>query len=274
MDTKQAKLEARILNKISKMTRHSHTILTERGNSAIYLALAIAKRINPRPHVLIPDQGGWISFKNYPKHFNFSIRELQTDYGLIKTRGLRSKTKTASAILVTSFAGYFAEQPLKSISKVCKETGCLLIEDASGAIGDRKLCNGKYADIVVGSFEKSGPISIGYGGFISLSNLKYLEAISDQLSIFKTHGLLYKELRGSLNSKRLKKMLAKAEKVKKDLKKFNIIHADKRGLNVVTRFDPEVIKYCHERDYHYTLCPNYTRINEKAICIELKRQGI
>ncbi len=271
MDTKQAKLESRILKKISKMTRHSHTILTERGNSAIYIALAIAKKMNPRPHVLIPDQGGWISFKNYPKHLNFNVKELQTDYGLIKTRGLRSKTKTASALLMTSFAGYFAEQPLKSISKICKETGCLLIEDASGAIGDRKLCNGKYSDIVVGSFEKSGPISIGYGGFISLSNLKYLEAISDKLSLFKTHSSLYKELEGSLNNKRLKKMLATAEKVKKDLSKFDIIHSKKRGLNIVAKFNPEVIRHCHKEGYHYTLCPNYTRVNEKAICIELKR---
>ncbi len=271
MDTKQAKLESRILNKISKMTRHSHTILTERGNSAIYLALAIAKKANPRPHVLIPDQGGWISFKNYPKHLNFNVKEIPTDYGIIKTRGLRSQTKTAAALLLTSFAGYFAEQPLKKISKICKETGCLLIEDASGAIGDRKLCNGKYSDIVVGSFEKSGPVSIGYGGFLSLSNLKYLESTSDRLSMFKTHSLLYKDLKGTLNNKRLKRMLAKAEEVKKDLSKFDLIHANKRGLNVVARFDPKVIKYCHEEGYHYTLCPNYTRTNEKAICIELKR---
>src|SRR3989339_472000 len=179
MKTFNPKTEERVLKNISRMTRHSHTILTERGNSAIYLALAIAKRINPRPHMLIPDQGGWISFKNYPKNFNFNIKELNTDYGVIKTRGLRSHTKTASALILTSFAGYFAEQPLKQISKICKATGCLLIEDASGAIGDRKLCNGKYADVVVGSFEKSGPVSLGYGGFISVSNLKYFEAISD-----------------------------------------------------------------------------------------------
>ncbi len=271
MDTKQAKLEERVTKKISKLTRHSHTVLTERGNSAIYLALAIAKRVNPRPHVLIPDQGGWISFKNYPKNFNFNIQELETNHGLINTRKLRSKAKTASALLITSFAGYFAEQPLKKISKICKETGCLLIEDASGAISDRKLCNGKYSDVVVGSFEKSGPVNVGYGGFISLSNLKYLEAISDALSLFKVHNSIYKDVRGKLNNKRLKALLAKAEQVKKDLKKFGIIHADKRGINVIAKFDPKVIKYCHENCYHYTLCPNYTRINEKAICVELKR---
>lgn len=271
MNLAKPNLEASVLKKINKMTRHTHTILTERGNSAIFLALAIAKRANPRPHVLIPDQGGWISFKNYPKHFNFNIREIETDYGVIKTRGLRPKTKTASALLITSFAGYFAEQPIKSLSKICKETGCLLIEDASGALGDRKLCNGKYSDIVVGSFEKSGSVSTGYGGFISVSNIKYLETISDVLSMFKTHDSIYKELRGQLNNKKLKRMLALAEEVKKDLKEFDIIHTNKRGLNVVTKFNTEVMKYCTQKKYPYILCPNYTRVNEKAICIELKR---
>ncbi len=274
MDDNKSKAEEQAIKKLCKLTRHSYTLLTERGNSAIYVALAIAKRANPRPYVLIPDQGGWISFKNYPKNFNFNIRELKTDYGVINTRGLRSKTKTASALILTSFAGYFAEQPLKKISKICKETGCLLIEDASGAIGDRKLCNGKYADIVVGSFEKSGPVSLGYGGFISVSNLKYLEVVSDVLSLFKTHDSVYKDLKGKLNGKRLKKLLEKAEEVKKDLKQFELIHPDKRGVNVITKFNTDVIKYCSEKNYHYTLCPNYTRVNEKAICIELKRLDI
>ncbi len=271
MNTKQAKLEQRILKKLSKMTRHAHTILTERGNSAIFLALAIAKRANPKPHVLIPDQGGWISFKNYPKQFNFNIKELKTDYGVINTKGLRPETRTASALMLTSFAGYFAEQPLRAISKICKETGCLLIEDASGAIGDRKLCNGKYSDIIIGSFERSGPARANYGGFISVSNLKYLESISDILSMFKTHESLYLDLKDNLNKKRLKDMLDKSEAVKKDLNKFEILHADKRGINVIVKFDPAVIKYCHQNGYHYTLCPNYIRVNEKAISIELKR---
>ena len=274
MDNKKPKLEEQVLKKLCKLTRHSYALLTERGNSAIYIALAIAKRVNPRPHVLIPDQGGWISFRNYPKNFNFSIRELKTDYGVINTRGLRSKTKTASALLLTSFAGYFAEQPLKAIAKICKETGCLLIEDASGAIGDRKLCNGRYADVVVGSFEKSGPVSIGYGGFVSVSDLKYLEAVSDVLSLFKTHDSLYKELKGQLNGKRLKTMLAKAEEVKNELKQFELIHENRRGLNVIAKFNTDVIKYCTEKNYHYTLCPNYVRVNEKAVCIELKRLNI
>jgi len=69
-------------------------------------------------------------------------------------------------------------------------------------------------------------------------------------------------------------MLAKAEEVKNELKQFELIHENRRGLNVIAKFNTDVIKYCTEKNYHYTLCPNYVRVNEKAVCIELKRLNI
>ena len=40
------------------------------------------------------------------------------------------------ALFITSFAGYMAEQPLKDIYKVCDDMGVVMVEDASGGIGD------------------------------------------------------------------------------------------------------------------------------------------
>ena len=179
----------------------------------------------------------------------------------------------ASAIIFTSFAGYFAEQPLKKISKICKKNGCLVIEDASGAIGDKKLCNGKYSDIIVGSFGDWKPINLGYGGFISAKDKEYFEYAKEAFSMIKVHKNFYKEILPLLKRKRLINMIKFAEFVKKELSNFGfeIIHKNKRGINVVTKFDPDVIMYCRKKNYPYMLCPNYIRVNAKAISIELKK---
>jgi len=149
----------------------------------------------------------------------------------------------------------------------------MVIEDASGAIGDRKLCKGKYADIILGSFGKWKPINFGYGGFISTNNPEYFGRAKEGFSMLKVYEEFYKDILPHLNAKRLKKIMELAEKVKKELKskKFKVIHADKRGLNVVVEFNPGVIEYCQKKEYPYILCPNYIRVNEKAISIELKR---
>ncbi|MEA3378940.1 MAG: DegT/DnrJ/EryC1/StrS family aminotransferase [Nanoarchaeota archaeon] len=264
------KLELAV-KKLKKITKHKYARLTDRGNSAIFVAMAIAKKINPRSHFLIPDQGGWFSFKRYPTFFNFNTKEINTDYGIIDLDDLKGKIENSSALIFTSFAGYFAEQPVKKISKICKKNDCLVIEDASGAIGDSHLCKGKYSDIIIGSFGKWKPINYGYGGFISVQKPEYFDSVKKAFSTIKVHPIFYKDILPYLNNKRLKKIMALAEKVKKELKGYEILHKDKRGLNVVVKFNPEIIEYCQKKNYPYVLCPNYIRVNEKAISIELKR---
>jgi len=61
------------------------------------------------------------------------------------------------------------------------------------------------------------------------------------------------------------------------LKDFKIIHAEEEGFNVVVRFknDEEkekILKYCEQKEYEYTICPRYIRVNENAVCIEVKRK--
>ncbi|RLJ01996.1 MAG: hypothetical protein DRP08_04945 [Candidatus Aenigmatarchaeota archaeon] len=265
-------MHEKVIKKLRKLTKHKHIRVTDRGNSAIFTALLIAKRANPRQTLLIPDQGGWISYKKYPPFFDFKIKEVKTDYGVIDLDNLKELSKDASAIIFTSFAGYFAEQPLKEIAKICHKNNCLVIEDASGAIGDRKLCNGKYSDIIVGSFGKWKPINFGYGGFISTSNSEFFDKAKEAFSLLKVCDNFYKDILPYLNNKRLKKIMSKAEKVKKELKNdFEILHKDKRGLNVVVKFNPDIIEYCQNKNYPYILCPNYIRVNERAVSIELKR---
>ena len=265
------KLSLKLDEKLRKLTKHKHVHVTERCNFAIFLAMHIAKKINPRPDILIPDQGGWFSYKGYPQYFNLNIVEVKTDYGVIDLKDLKKKARNASAIIFSSFAGYFAEQPLRKIKTICKKAGCLVIEDASGAIGDNKLCNGKYSDIIVGSFGKWKPVECGYGGWISTNNPSYFDCARDAMSISKVHPRFYKEILKPLKKNKLKKILRMQEQVKQDLKDYEILHRDKRGLNVVVKFNAEVLSYCAEKKYPYVLCPSYIRVNENAISIELKR---
>ncbi len=234
--------------RMKKLTRHDFVHIVDRCNFAIFMSLAIVKKIHENagkkkaPVLLIPDQGGWYSFKRYPKYFGMEIIELKTDYGVIDLKDLRKKVKQADALIFTSFAGYFAEQPLKKIKTICAKDNCLLIEDASGAIGDRKLCNGKYADIIVGSFSRWKPVAYGYGGWISVAEKKYLELVREVVSMCRVHEKFYRDIIKVLRGNRLNKRIELQEKVKEDLKEFEVLHADKRGLNVIVKFDPKGAK--------------------------------
>lgn len=265
--------ERKLHKRFQKLTKHQKVMFTDRGNSAIFIAMSIAKQNNPRPHILIPDQGGWYSFRRYPQFFNFNIQEVKTNYGVIDLKDLKKKVNNGSCLILTSLAGYFAEQPLRKIANACKKAGCLVIEDASGAVGDRKLCNGKHSDIIVASFGRWKPIEVGYGGFISVKKKEYFDNVKEAISMVKVHPDLYKNLNPLLRKNKLKKLMQLQEKVKKELKKRKqeVLHYDKRGVNVVAKFSPEVLEYCQEKGFQHILCPHYIRVNEKAISIELKR---
>jgi len=266
----ELKKEQQAIRKLKDFTKHNHVILTDRGNSAIFIALYIAKKVRDRPVILIPDQGGWISFKTYPKMLGFEIKTVPTEYGIINLDELSLLSKHASALLITSFAGYFAEQPIKEIANICKSNDCLLIEDASGSIGDSILCNGEHSDIIVGSFDKFKPINLGYGGFISFNDARWYKEAQPAFSMTKPHPRIYKDLLPLLKRRNLNDMLEKAEKVKEELKEYDIIHKNRRGVNVVVKFNNDIINYCQRKKYKYLLCPKYIRVNANAISIELK----
>ena len=278
-DDERKKQEA--LKLISKYTKHKQVRLVQRGNAAIFCALVIAKKVNPRRYILIPDQGGWLSFKTYPQIVGFETKTVKTDLGIVDIADLEKKAKDASAFIVTSFAGYSAEQPMKEISAVCRKHCCLLIEDASGAVGDETLCDGTVSDIIVGSFGKWKPVNVGYGGFISSAKKEYFDAANE---IFSTtnHYPAYDDMISKLKElpSRLSGMIELASKVKKELSAvypdIKIMHKSLRGLNVIALCaadsDNKNIKaYCDKKGYQYVECPNYTRVEEKAISIELKR---
>lgn len=245
---------------LKDLTGKKYIYLTKDGNSAIKKALKLVGE----KLVLIQDQGGWITYKQYPKR----IVELKTDKGIIELKDLMKNANADSVLLVNSLSGYFAEQPMKEIIEICKKKKCLVINDISGSIGSELS---KHGDIVVCSFGRWKPVALEYGGFIGSDFPLDVEDDFDKSKLDELSKRL-EEL-----PKRLKNLHKGVEEVKKDLKDFDIIYRESKGLNVVVKYNDEeeknkIIKYCDERGFEWVLCPKYIKVNEKAVSIEVKRK--
>ena len=243
--------------------------LIARGNNAVFIALQIAKRLG-KTDVLIQDQGGWLTYKQYAQKLEMKVIELKTDYGIIDVKKLPDKLNENSVLIVNSLTGYFAEQPMRKIANIAKDKKTLLINDVSGSIG---TWNCKYGDIILGSFGNWKPINLGEGAFIAVKDEKNFKFFEVEEAVLNYTELLKKiETLG----KRLKFLYNTCKKIKKELKKEKIIHKDSYCLNVVVLFDNDaekekIINYCNTNSLPYTLCPREIRVNANAISIEVKR---
>lgn len=88
-----------------------------------------------------------------------------------------------------------AEQPVKEIFELCDERGVILVEDASGAIGDpqRSLACGDHAHIIVASTGSPKIINLGSGGFISTNDPNMLDNSNFLLKLY-AQALLYAQV--------------------------------------------------------------------------------
>lgn len=250
---------------LGALTGKRNIILTESGDHSINAVLKTLKgRIIT---ILLQDQGGWLTYKDYAIKHGFDIIELKTDYGIIDLKELEANANEKSALLVNSLSGYFAEQPMKEIFEICKSEKCLIINDASGSIGTE---NAKIGDIILGSFGKDKPVNLNYGGFVATNNEDKFDATFDDKKI---EGLK-KEL--EILPQRLQMFEEINKKIKQDLSSYEIIHKKIHGINITVKFNNEkekqyLINYCKQNNYEYTLGPRQIRVKENAISIEVKR---
>ena len=84
-------MKQQVINLLKKTTNMKYVELTSRGNTAIFAALYCARKINPNKKILIPDQGGWFTYKKYPKYLEFDVENVKTDYGIIDLKDLKKK---------------------------------------------------------------------------------------------------------------------------------------------------------------------------------------
>jgi len=250
------------------LTSKKQVIFTESGDHAIILVLQHLFSKGYKK-ALIQNQGGWFSYLKYPKKAGFEAIELKTDYGLIDLDDLKQKAAADCVLLANSLTGYFAEQDMNHIYEICKEKKCFVANDVSGSIG-RDIA--KIGDLALGSFGEHKPIEIGQGGFIAYNeNFNFKdetdfqlnqEELAKQLAVLHNKISFFESIRN---------------KIINDLNKFEIIHKNKNGINVVVKYKSDeekekITDYCKSNNFEYVLCPNYIKVNEKAVSIEIKRQ--
>lgn len=267
--------EKKCKEKIKGFTSHEFIEMTSSGNNSIFIALSAIDG-----DIIVPDQGGWHGFKQIARLLNKNIITLKTDLGIINPKDIDElEIKDNSALIFTSFAGYCGEQDTKSISKYCNNNNIITIEDASAGIGDglHKLGNGNYSDIILASTGSPKMINVGSGGFITTNNVEFFEKTKVPQKLSKTNEITYSGIDNELDSveKNLELTLNATEHLKNNIP--NVIHKYKRGVNVIIPHDnaKEIIWNLKkslpiDKSGFLTACPNYNRVKQKAIAIEIK----
>ena len=120
---------------------YKHIFLTKRGNDAIYKALQIGKKLG-FSEVYIADQGGWLTYRHFPKRLKLKLTEIRSDYGIVNESDLI--TIKDSIILLNASPAYAAIQPLDKIKKICTKNNNLLIADITATLDSKE-----NADIIV-----------------------------------------------------------------------------------------------------------------------------
>ena len=109
---------------IKKETGHAHALLTSRGNAAISLAIRAVEETTDKRNVIIPDQGGWLTYPDIPKTYGMESIEVKTDLGVMLPDEIK-KTLPAAAVLYANPAGYFAHQPIQDIPSLKEEQSAI-----------------------------------------------------------------------------------------------------------------------------------------------------
>jgi len=269
-----------VQDKIRNITNHDHVKTVNSGNSAILSAMGSFK-----DKILIPDQGGWTGFKNMAKFLGLETVEVPTELGIInpETLGQFIGTYKPEALFITSFAGYIAEQPVKELFEVCDDEGVILVEDASGGIGDKekKLSNGNHAHIIVASTGSPKIINVGNGGFISTSDTEIFKKNKNILKALKADPItctgIVEEIKNAPDV--LEKTVNACTFIKKNLN--STVYAGKRGITVALKSDePEKTGYLLRQKLKangrsiITVCPKFERVMINAVCLEIKNLDI
>lgn len=267
--------EAKCHEKITSLTSHEFAKVTSSGNNSIFIALSAIEG-----DIIVPDQGGWHGFKQIAKFLNKNIITLKTDSGIINPQYMDEiDIPDKSALIFTSFAGYSGEQDIKNISKYCVNNDILTIEDASAGIGDKKhkLGNGKYSNIIIASTGSPKMINVGGGGFISTNNREFFDKTSLPQKLSKTNEIICAGIDSELDlvEENLELTLNATKYIKNNIE--NTLHANRRGVNVIipTNNAKEISWNLKKslpinRSGFITTCPNYNRVKQKAVAIEIK----
>lgn len=268
---------------IGKLTQHDTVHILNSGNSVIMAVMSCFKN-----RVMIPDQGGWYGFRKMAEFFGIEAVKVPTNLGLIDLEKLDEAIKQTlpEALFLTSFAGYTAEQPLKEVYEICEENSVMLVEDASGGIGDPegKLGNGTHAHVIVGSTGSPKTVNVGNGGFLSTNQSEISDTANYLIKILKADPVTCAGIASEAKNagEIFIETTAATKKLKENISNFReVVHPSSRGLNIILPDRNQKVlgsKIRQKLNVHggsiVSLCPNYNRIKARAVCIELKNLDV
>ncbi len=283
--------------KLANVTNHKDAMLVNSGNSAILSAMNAIDGA-----ILIPDQGAWNGFKQIANFLNKDLISIKTNQGLIDLNILNESLlslseenridldneNNKSAIFLTSFAAYTAEQDMKSICDFAHKNNMIVVEDASGAITDSKkeLANGNLSDIIIGSTGSPKIVNVEDGGFITTNDKSVFDKSKLLLKTNKASNITACGISSELDfaNDALSKTIEATAYLKEMIEKetgFEVFHPDKRGINVIVKTDDsKSLSYKLRQEFvldshgMITKCPNYNRLKEKAVALEIKNLDI
>lgn len=267
-------------NLIKETVHHKHVWTVNSGNSAILSIMSALK--GP---ILLPDQGAWGGFIKIAEFLGLKIFYLPTNRGLVNPQLLETymEKKNYEAFFLTSFAGYTAEQPLKDIYKVSDDNQVILVEDASGAVGDSagdkmgKLASGIHSHVILASTGSPKVVNVGNGGFISTNYKHLLNKSKDILKAFQADPVtcagICEEIKNAPQV--LSKTISSVVYLKKNLD--NVFYPHIRGTNVIIPsknpykfYELLRSKLKVKGGSILTMCPRYERLMDDAIVLEIK----
>ncbi len=241
-----------VFSQLRKLTHHPYVELVQRGNAAIEAALSI---LPAGSALLIPAEGGWLSYRSLPRQLQLETAEVNCIDAKIDIADLHQKflTKRYAAFLYQNPGGYFAEQPMEEIYKICRENNCLVILDVSGSLGTG-LSDGNYADILVGSFGRWKLVNAGKGGFISAKEEKTWKKLDiDPLLDEKTISIIEEKIRQL--PQRIGFLLKKRKRIIQDLQAYRILYPGDLGFVVIVRFTANAEKENNKTTSRFELSP-------------------
>ncbi len=181
--------------KLSEIVKVSNTIAVSNATSALHLA-CLALEIG-EGDLVWTSPNTFVASANCARYCNSDIDfvDINLDNGLIDIEKLRKKLEIAKAdnrlpqiLIPVHFAGTSCD--MESISKLSKEYGFYVIEDASHALGGRykneAVGSCKYSDFTVFSFHPVKIITTGEGGALCTKD----SLLAKKVRQLRSHGIV------------------------------------------------------------------------------------
>ncbi len=273
--------EAGCLKALSNATGHKHAATVANGSRAIHTVFSAVDGA-----LLIPDQGIWTGTASHAANLDMPLHKLPTELGVVNPATLDGylSQHEIRAFFLTSFAGYIANQDLEAISRICRDHGVLLIEDASGSVGGWVLADGRLSDVILGSARAPKLLNLEQGGFITTDREDILEKVSSTGSRFKAETSTHASMIKSLTNARavLERLIEFSVSLKKNLGPV-VVHPDRQGPCAGLHVDnPKKAAKTALKDGFKTVagrailtpCPRFDRFLESGLVVELKKLDI